>query len=275
MKRFYSLILVVSIISLSSCSFLHKAKSNKDKVEKDSSHIVTDSVSTGAFKDKVDSATINLKDVQKEINSIKAEVVYTKYAFYIICVLVIIVLIIGYYYFKRIDKKLRQIKDIRFKVDNIENNTNTRIIKLEKVYSQLSKSKKKEEGANSNILRRSYEEQKVVSQQKKTPSYLKEGYTKLYNDNLFINIYDSNEEGCVFKIYLKDQDNGEFDLISLDKIKSRNGWEKVIDTERGGCSLEDATSYELKEKGKITFEKKDGDDKIFRITQNLRIKLKM
>ena len=102
---------------------------------------------------------------------------------------------------------------------------------------------------------------------KKEPEYLRTGYANINTGKFFTKILDSAQEGCVFSIKFKKPNIGEFTIISLDKIKSRNGWQEVV--EYTG-SIEDATSF-IEENPGIC-EKIDGDT--WQVTTPLKIKLK-
>ena len=103
----------------------------------------------------------------------------------------------------------------------------------------------------------------------KEPEFNKDGYAKLNTSIYFMDILDSNQEACVFHINFKSANKGEFDIISLDKIKSRNGWQDVIDA-TGNCTMEDATSYTVVEKGIC---EKISDDNTWEVKRKLRIKI--
>jgi len=100
------------------------------------------------------------------------------------------------------------------------------------------------------------------------PSIVKTGYAKLNRQNYFLDIIDSNQEGCVYKIQFKSPTRGEFDLISLDKIKSRNGWQDIIEYE-GACTMEEATSYKLVNPGII----EKYDSKTWEVKKKLKINI--
>lgn len=104
------------------------------------------------------------------------------------------------------------------------------------------------------------------SNQFKEPKYLKEGYANINSGNIFTKILDSAQEGCVFSIKFKSAIEGEFNIISLDKIKSRDMWQKIV--EYTG-SIEDATSFKVEEYGIC----KKYDDVTWQVTKKLKIKL--
>lgn len=105
--------------------------------------------------------------------------------------------------------------------------------------------------------------------QPEQPKFSKEGYAKLNSGAFFLEILDSNQEGCVFHINFKNENRGEFDIISLDKIKSRNGWQEVVET-TGNCTMEDATSYKVEDKGTC---EKLSDGKTWEMKSKLKIKI--
>lgn len=100
------------------------------------------------------------------------------------------------------------------------------------------------------------------------PSFVKAGYAKLNRQNYFFDIFESNQEGCVYKIQFKSPTKGEFDLISLDKIKSRNGWQDIIEYE-GPCTMAEATSYRLISPGVI----EKYDSKTWEVKKKLKINI--
>lgn len=103
----------------------------------------------------------------------------------------------------------------------------------------------------------------------KLPELSKDGYAKLNSGAFFFEILDSNQEGCVFHISFKSENKGEFDIISLDKIKSRNGWQEVVEI-NGDCTIEDATTYKVMEKGIC---EKHSDGKTWKMIRKLKIKI--
>ena len=63
---------------------------------------------------------------------------------------------------------------------------------------------------------------------------------------------------------------GVFDLISLDKIQSSNGWQNVIDVEpTGDCTMEEANSFVTLSLGECI----KMDDTTWKKTKNLKIKI--
>lgn len=115
-------------------------------------------------------------------------------------------------------------------------------------------------------------QQPVSPRQETTPSheeheYQTIGYAKVDTDMYFTTIYDSNQEGCVFKITFTSQSRGKFTIISLDKIQSRNDWQKKV--ECSGISIKEASDFRLEEEGiceKI-------DEINWKVTKPLKIKL--
>lgn len=97
--------------------------------------------------------------------------------------------------------------------------------------------------------------------------YQKVGYAKVDTDMYFTTIYESNQEGCVFKITFTSQSKGKFNIIALDKIQSRNDWQKKV--ECSGISIKEASDFRLEEDGiceKI-------DENTWKVTQPLKIRL--
>lgn len=101
-----------------------------------------------------------------------------------------------------------------------------------------------------------------------TPKVLKIGYTEINKSKYFMEVFNTKKETCVYKISFRSSDSGYFDLISLDKIKSRNGWDDVIDYE-GDCSMEEAKSYIRLDYGEV----EKYDDSVWEVTKKLKIRV--
>lgn len=104
----------------------------------------------------------------------------------------------------------------------------------------------------------------------KTPANVRHGYARINTDCYFTYIFDSNQEECVFSIQFMSEQKGEFTIISLDKIKSRNGWQKVV--EISGASIEDANTFKEEEKGICEKMVENGED-TWKVTKPLKIQL--
>lgn len=86
-----------------------------------------------------------------------------------------------------------------------------------------------------------------VTTSHKESEYQKTGYAKNDKDIYFTTIYDSNQEGCVFKISFTSPNKGNFNIISLDKIQSRNDWQQKIECR--GNSIKEASGFRVEEEG--------------------------
>ena len=139
----------------------------------------------------------------------------------------------------------------------------SRLLKLESRIQQMGNGFNNHPEAHSSQTSSNYRE---PSQRRIETEYQRTGYANINFGKLFTKILDSNQEGCVFSIKFKSQTKGEFTIISLDKIKSRNGWQEVV--EYTG-SIEDATSFKLEDIGvceKI-------DENTWEVTRPLKIRL--
>ncbi len=74
-------------------------------------------------------------------------------------------------------------------------------------------------------------------------------YAKINSNKYFPEVKSSKEETCVFVITLKSETEGEFEIISLEKIKQRNGWEPVVDYS-GKCTINEAKHFSVDHKGR-------------------------
>ena len=82
---------------------------------------------------------------------------------------------------------------------------------------------------------------------RKDAEYQKVGYAKNDTGTYFTTIYESNQEGCVFKISFTSQTKGKFNIIALDKIQYRNDWQKKV--ECSGVSIKDASDFRIEDEG--------------------------
>lgn len=98
------------------------------------------------------------------------------------------------------------------------------------------------------------------------PEYIKMGYANINSGSIFTKIFDSAQESCVFSIKFNSATKGEFNIISLDKIKSRNMWQEIV--EYTG-SIEDATSFKVEDYGIC----EKYDDVTWQVTKKLKINL--
>lgn len=102
--------------------------------------------------------------------------------------------------------------------------------------------------------------------QTKDLEYLRMGYANINSGNIFTKIFDSAQESCVFSIKFKSANKGEFNIMSLDKIKSRNMWQEIV--EYTG-SIEEATSFKVEDYGIC----EKYDDVTWQVTKKLKIRL--
>lgn len=93
------------------------------------------------------------------------------------------------------------------------------------------------------------------------------GYARIDYESYFTTIYDSNQEGCAFKITFKNESQGEFTIISLDRISSSNDWQQKI--ECIGVSIKEASDYRIEELGVC----KNIGNNTWEVTKPLKIRL--
>lgn len=93
------------------------------------------------------------------------------------------------------------------------------------------------------------------------------GYARIDYETYFTTIYDSNQEGCAFKITFKNESQGEFTIISLDRISSSNDWQQKI--ECSGISIKEASDYRIEELGKC----RNIGNNTWEVTKPLKIRL--
>lgn len=141
-------------------------------------------------------------------------------------------------------------------------NLDARLRSVESYVSRLSS--KANESQNSSNLSVTHRQEQL--RQTKDLEYLRMGYANINSGNIFTKIFDSAQESCVFSIKFKSANKGEFNIISLDKIKSRNMWQEIV--EYTG-SIKEATSFKVEDYGIC----EKYDDVTWQVTKKLKIKL--
>lgn len=172
---------------------------------------------------------------------------------------------------KRIEKLKEAVSELKsglngnrvsLSVNTSLQNLDTRLRSVESSVSRLSsKTNEVQNSSNPSVAHR--QEQ---SSQIKDLEYLRTGYANINSGNIFSKIFNSAQESCVFSIKFKSENKGEFNIISLDKIKSRNMWQEIV--EYTG-SIEEATSYKVEDYGIC----EKYDDVTWQVTKKLKIKL--
>jgi len=74
-------------------------------------------------------------------------------------------------------------------------------------------------------------------------------YANLNSKEYFTNVLEVKQDTCVYVINLESATTGEFDIISIEKIKQRNGWDSVIEY-TGDCTINEAKSFKTNKRGK-------------------------
>lgn len=93
------------------------------------------------------------------------------------------------------------------------------------------------------------------------------GYARIDYETYFTTIYESNQEGCAFKITFKNETKGEFTIISLDRISSSNDWQQKI--ECSGVSIKEASDFRIEELGVC----ENIGDNTWQVKKKLKIRL--
>ena len=304
---FHFTICIVIILAVSSCSFFEGNKPQSDNQGKTTAievlspeikdKIVEQDSLMRDFVNKVDTLTGALNDVKKENAELKEKIETLKspkstwgYMTLAAIVFSILAVIVAFLRSKGVTKEQvgEQIKNsldesrrINKLQDDVEQllaqknrathqssnyapqNAETRIQKIENTLNQIV-----------NYINNTQQTRQMTSQtnkpseqQSKAPGYQKVGYAKNDTGTYFTKIYDSNQEGCVFKISFISPNKGRFNIISLDKIQSRNDWQQKI--ECSGISIKEASGFRVEEEGlceKI-------EENTWQVTKPLKIRL--
>ena len=77
----------------------------------------------------------------------------------------------------------------------------------------------------------------------------KQLYANTNSEEFFTDVLETEQDTCVYRIDLTTSETGEFNIISIEKIKQRNGWDNVIDY-TGDCTISEAKSFKVDRPGK-------------------------
>lgn len=301
MKKKLNLIIVcfVAIFTLSSCNLFNDKEESKDShsnattvegiSQEIKNKIAAQDTLMNALVLKVDTLAQALTQVQKENAELKAQVKklespkstwgYMTLASFVVAIIALVLSLLRKGVSrKKVDEifsynldKSKRIAEMKVAVSQLQSgfsnnkvsrsvntslhNLDVRLCSVETSVSRLS-SKLNEVHNMSNSSDRHRQE----------PEYIKMGYANINSGNIFTKIFDSAQESCVFSIKFKSATKGEFNIISLDKIKSRNMWQEIV--EYTG-SIEDATSFKVEDYGIC----EKYDDVTWQVTKKLKIKL--
>lgn len=306
MKKVYSLIVLTAVLALSSCDFFSEKQPVLDTVDSAATvegiskeiknKIAAQDTLMNALVLKVDTLAQALSQAQKENAELKVQVAklespkstwgYMTLASLIIAIIALVLSLlrkgltrekVDEIFYNNLDKSKR-IAELKVAVSQLQprlngnrvslsvntslQNLDTRLRSVESSVSRLSsKTNETQNSSNPSVTHR--QEQ---SSQTKDLENLRTGYANINSGNIFTKIFNSAQESCVFSIKFKSENKGEFNIISLDKIKSRNMWQEIV--EYTG-SIEEATSFKVEDYGIC----EKYDDVTWQVTKKLKIKL--
>lgn len=307
MKKVYSFIVLTAIFALSSCGFFEDDNSSKGKEELRTIVELPDSVKQKIVEqDALMTELVNKVDtLTEELNSIKAEnaelkekitkikspqstLAYISIGSFVLGLIALIISLlkpkgikeerVSEIFKKSLDDS-RRIKELQEDVNNLlSSQRNNRVSNTNYSYAPNSDGRLRLlENQMAQVIEvvnkiTTPVSQTVSTRQDPTRSreennYQKVGYAKVDTDIYFTTIFESNQEGCVFKLTFTSQTKGKFNIIALDKIQSRNDWQKKV--ECSGVSIKEATDFRLEYEGvceKI-------DENTWKVTNPLKIKL--
>lgn len=158
-----------------------------------------------------------------------------------------------------------QVKDLEYRMTRAENNVkeigkdvsaskatpsgigiDKRIMDLDKRLSKIERNNSVDSSTQSSYVH-PFSNSSTTSNSE-TETYRKE-YAKANSGKFLVQIADSQQEGCVYVINFINKVEGMFDIISLAKIKPVNDIMDVIELAPGSCSLENATNYNVIDRG--------------------------
>ena len=301
MKKLYSIIIcMIAIMVMSSCSFFDDDKSSKEITEVRTIVELPDSIKQKIVEqdalmtellNKVDTLTAELNATKTENAELKEKVAELKspkstwaYVSMGAFVLGLIALLFALFRPKGIKEEeclgnSHSIKELQRHVNYLlsaqrssrnsqtgssyDPKTDSRLCQLEKQMSQVIAAVHKMTAFEQSTTQTHADTPKL----RKDAEYQKVGYAKNDTGTYFTTIYESNQEGCVFKISFMSPTKGRFNIISLDNIQSRNDWQQKI--ECSGISIKEASDFRIEEEGlceKI-------EENTWQVTKPLKIKL--
>ena len=307
-KLFSLIVCTTAMLALYSCGLFEDEKSSKDTEKVKTIVELPDSVKKKIVEqdavmtellNKVDTLTKemnttkaengNLKEKLEDLKSPKNTLTYVSICAFLLALVAIIVT----FFKSRGVKEDRvynivekyfddyKIKELRVNVNNLISSSqrNNRSSQTTSPYAPNSDSRIRQlENQLTQVIevvnKITSQEQQSLSHRQETArtdeenEYQKVGYAKVDTDMYFTTIYGSNQEGCVFKITFNSQTKGKFNIIALDKIQSRNDWQKKVECS-GGVSIKEASDFRLEEEGiceKI-------DEYSWKVTKPLKIRL--
>lgn len=301
MKKIFNIIVyVTAIIAMASCSFIGDDKSSADTTEVRTIVELPDSVKEKIVEqdalmtellNKVDTLTAELnatktenaklKEIVAELKSPQSIWVYVSIGAFM---LGLIALLVALFMPKGVKKEkvyeiFRNCLDESGRIKELQNNVSN-ILAFQRNNKGQQSNSRYAPNVESKISHLESQLNQVISVVNKLTTnrpdpvkshnvseYNKVGYAKVDTDTYFTAIYDSSQEGCVFKITFTNQSKGKFTIISLDKIQSRNDWQKKI--ECSGVSIKDASDFRVEDLGlceKI-------DENTWQVTKPLKIQL--
>ena len=304
MKKVYSLIVLTAILALSSCSFFEDDKSSKGKdeirtivelPESAKQKIADQDTLMTELLNKVDTLTAELNLTKEENAELKEKIAelkspkntwaYISIGAFILGLIALIISLLKpkgirekrvYEIVKKSLDESRRIKELQENVNNLlSSQRNNRMSNTSSSYAPNSDSRLRQlENQMAQVIKKiTITTSQPVSTRKEPVSsrkeneYQKVGYAKVDTDIYFTTIYDSNQEGCVFKISFTSPIIGKFNIISLDKIQSKNDWQQKV--ECSGCSIKEASDFRIEDDGiceKI-------DESTWKVTKPLKIRL--
>ena len=301
MKKAINIVVyLATILTLSSCDFFSEKQPVQDSVDSAApvegisqeikNKIEAQDTLMNALVIKVDTLAQALSQAQKENAELKVQVAklespkstwgYMTLASLVIAIIALVLSLLRKGISReKVDKifsdnldRSKRIKELKDDVSQLKSGLKRVNTSLQDLYARLSfvessvsclssKTNEVQNSSNPSVAHR--QEQ---SSQTKDLEYRRTGYANINSDNIFTKIFNSAQESCVFSIKFKSENKGEFNIMSLDKIKSRNGWQEIV--EYTG-SIEEATSFIVENYGIC----EKYDDATWQVTKKLKIKL--
>ena len=290
----YLFLVIVLILSMASCSiFSHDKKDNQasEVVETEGASENEDSVRTGN-----NDATYQYQELAKQVEALNDSIVTMKTELSTLAnqsknnkkwrlvaivavglaVITLIILCVYRYKMRQMSKHIKNNNDAIQRLKEKLKNTQWEYSQRRNETTQdpsivdLRKNLEKRISSLEKIIKETPSPQGNNVSDIPQPSTERVYYAKTNSQNVFTEVLPSMKEGCNYKITSLNDKDGEFEVIKLSIMRQTSKYKDVVEIV-DGCSLNEATRYDIVSPGKcVKIEK--GKDTVWKVTDKLKIK---
>lgn len=236
--------------------------------KKQNEHLIALEALKCSFQQEVDSTNSLIDSIAKETNKQTAQIKVNTIINYILIGFSIVLLILITILFILFNKKINQcnkiITELKSENKNSQHQSGDKSVNTKQSYvndySDLTSQQDLDFPLTTEIEGNEYKKPEKVIR-----------YFGVNSRSRFINIYTDINDVTGFKVVFDSisMENGEYELTDVNKVKSSDSVNYVIDIVQPSEKIENATSYKVIENGKVV---KDGNS--WRVISKVKIKLK-